>query len=79
MGGAIAAITLVGVGGGWYVFACWRWPFVPCPRCSGTGKRPAWWGKAFRVCRRCRGSARRLRIGRRVFNRLRVLRDESRP
>lgn len=62
-----------------YVLACWWWPFVSCKRCDGTGKRRSWWGGSFRLCRRCKGTARRLRTGRRVFNRLRVLRDEGRP
>jgi hypothetical protein len=77
-GGILFAIAVALVVAG-YAAACWRWPFIACPRCKGTGKRPSWWGGSFRDCRRCKGSARRLRTGRRVFNRLRVLRDESRP
>lgn len=77
-GGVLLAIAAAAAAA-CYVLACWWWPFVKCPRCKGTGRRPSWWGGAFRDCGRCKGKARRLRTGRRVFNRLRVLRDESRP
>lgn len=71
---AMAAAVALGL----YALACWRWPFVPCKRCDGTGKRRSWWGNAFRLCRRCKGTARRLRTGRLVLRWLRILRDETR-
>lgn len=61
-----------------YAIACKVWPFASCRRCTGTGKRRSPTGKAFRSCRRCKGTGKRLRTGRRVFNWLRVLRDEGR-
>jgi hypothetical protein len=75
-GGILLAITVALVVAG-YAAVCWRWPFVPCPRSQGTGKRRSWWGGSFRDCRRCDGTARRLRTGQRVFTWLRVLRDEE--
>jgi hypothetical protein len=47
------------------------------PALPGNGQAGSWWGGSFRDCRRCDGKARRLRIGRRMFNWLRVLRNEE--
>jgi hypothetical protein len=73
----LAVCGLVWVAG--YAIACWVWPFTPCKHCRGSGRKRSPLGRAFRDCRRCKGTARRLRTGRRVFNRLRLLRDEGRP
>ncbi|MFV2083049.1 hypothetical protein [Micromonospora sp. LOL_021] len=60
--------TLVTFG---YLITCAIWPFGPCRRCHGTGKRRAPYGKAFRLCHRCDGTGRRIRIGRHVWNEIR--------
>jgi hypothetical protein len=55
-----------------YTLACWLYPFIPCRRCSGSGRRRAvFGGRTFGLCRRCDGSGRQLRPGRRVINYLR--------
>lgn len=76
-GGLLCAMTVLGPAA-LYVFACWRWPFAKCPKCEGKGRRDSPTGRAFRICKRCKGTGRRIRTGRRVFNWLRLLRDESR-
>ena len=60
-----------------YGVGCWFWPFGPCRRCKGTGKRRSPFSRAFGLCRRCHGDGRRLRIGRRVINSLRELHDKG--
>jgi hypothetical protein len=76
-----------------YALACWTKPFTHCHRCAGTGDSPRRLidrlrygprpkpraARARPTCPRCRGTGLRLRIGRRVYNRLsRVRRDASR-
>ncbi|GIL29943.1 hypothetical protein NUM_51970 [Actinocatenispora comari] len=51
-----------------YAVACWVWPFVACPRCTGSGTHRSPSGRAWRDCRRCSGTGRRLRLGRRAAN-----------
>jgi hypothetical protein len=46
------------------------WPFGACWRCGGDGRLRSPSGKAWRRCKRCKGGGARLRIGRRVLNRL---------
>ena len=53
--------------GGYYV-ECAVWPFGPCQRCKGQGRRVSPAGKHFGFCRRCGGSGKGLRVGRRVWN-----------
>lgn len=77
MGAGLVLAALVFAAVAAYVSACRRWPYVPCGRCEGTGKRRSWWGGAFRLCRRCGGTARQVRPGRRVLNWLHVLRDDQ--
>ena len=60
-----------------YGFGCWLWPFGACTRCRGSGKRRSPFGRAFGDCRRCDGSGKSLRIGRRIVNSLRELRDKG--
>jgi hypothetical protein len=65
----LAILTVVTLG---YLLACWLYPFGPCRRCGGSGKRRSpFGGRSFGLCRRCDGSGRRLRIGRHVLNYLR--------
>jgi hypothetical protein len=61
-----------------YAFACWVWPFKPCPRCHGSGKRRSPAGRAFRLCRRCEGTGRRLRVGRWLYNHFHRIRRDAR-
>lgn len=51
-----------------YAAACAFWPYAPCPRCAGTGKRKSPSGRYWRDCKRCKASGKRLRLGRRIFN-----------
>lgn len=63
---------------GWYAFLCWRFPWGRCRKCKGAGRfyqdrkpnpqhpmREFW-----RNCPRCGGTARRVRLGRRVMEKL---------
>ncbi|GAA2599067.1 hypothetical protein GCM10010399_32240 [Dactylosporangium fulvum] len=61
-----------------YAFACWVWPFKPCGRCDGTGKRRSPTGRAFRLCPRCDGTGRRLRAGRWIYNQFNNTRQAGR-
>jgi hypothetical protein len=74
-----------------YGLACWLKPFTHCHRCQGTGtssrrladrlryRRPPRTraARARPDCPRCRGTGLRLRIGRRVTNRLRRARRDA--
>jgi hypothetical protein len=65
---------------GWtayYLSSCVFWPYTSCGRCKGTARHTAWWGGGFRQCGRCDGTGRRLRIGRRVWNRIHSLRKDA--
>lgn len=50
----------------WRLLLVWRFPYTPCHRCEGTGKKRS--GKYFRPCRRCDGTGRKIRLGRRVWD-----------
>lgn len=76
-----ALCVLVGVA--YYAFLCWRFPYGRCRKCKGAGRfmqggkpnpehpmREFW-----RNCRRCGGVGRRVRLGRRVLEKL-VTREE---
>jgi hypothetical protein len=67
-----AAVTLG------YAVACWVWPFRPCRRCGGVGKRRSPSGRAFRYCPRCKGTGARLRAGRWLYNAITRLHREAR-
>ncbi|GLY26827.1 hypothetical protein [Kineosporia sp. NBRC 101731] len=61
-----------------YLLTCVFWPFGNCRRCSGSGKRLAWFGgKGFRDCPRCTGTGRRLRTGRLIWNFYRRLHGDA--
>ena len=60
-----------------YAVACWIWPFKPCRRCDGNGKRRSPSGRAWRDCPRCRGGGGRLRAGRRIYNYLARTRKDA--
>lgn len=61
-----------------YIVACAAWPFKHCRRCGGTGKLASPTGRAVRLCPRCRHTGLRLRAGRRLWNHLRRLHNDSR-
>lgn len=52
-----------------YLLACAVWPYRLCRRCHGTSRLVTRRGRA-RYCPRCRGTGLRLRLGRRVYNRV---------
>ena len=72
--GLILTLTAVTLG---YIMVCWIWPFKPCRRCSGTGRRRSPTGRAVRLCRPCRGTGRRLRAGRWIHNQISHARREA--
>ena len=75
---SLLCLTLVIVTVG-YLLTCAAWPFGPCRRCSGTGRRRAPLGRYFRLCHRCDGTGRRIRLGRHLWNYLaRIHREGSR-
>lgn len=57
----------------YYVASCWRSPFRPCGRCSGSGQGATVLMRRPKSCGSCRGKGTRLRFGRRVHNRWMVL------
>jgi len=59
-----------------YVLLCAVWPFRPCSRCAGTGKRRGPVG-GIRRCPTCRATGLRIRAGRHLWNYLRRTRDEG--
>ncbi len=67
---ALLFLIMVGVTAG-YLLVCWLYPFRDCPRCRGTGKRRAPFGRTFALCSRCHGDRRQLRPGRHLLNYLR--------
>lgn len=72
-------LILIGLGllcVGVYAFHCWFRPFTNCNKCEGSGKHRSASGKTWRKCRRCKGSGTRIRTGRKVFNKLRVISEE---
>ena len=74
MSPTLAAVGLVLLLAVVYVIECIVWPFAKCPRCHGSGKRGRKDGKVFRLCRRCKTTGRRLRVGRRLWNYVSVVR-----
>lgn len=75
--GLFYAVVVTVVLAGLYVLECWWWPYGKCGKCEGTGKRWSPDGKHFRDCPRCDGRGRRIRIGRRIWNFLRIKTDDS--
>lgn len=56
-----------------YAVSCAVWPFARCWVCDGRGHHsPRGNARISRPCRWCKAAGRRLRIGRRVWNRVRV-------
>lgn len=70
-----AALALV-VAAPAYAVACVLWPFTACSRCGGSGRRRSPSGKNYGRCRKCKGKGERIRLGRRVMNRLGVAKDK---
>ena len=61
-----------------YALSCLFWPFGACRWCHGAGKHKSPAGRSYRVCRWCDATGLRLRLGRRVFNAVRRLRNRAR-
>jgi hypothetical protein len=53
-----------------YLKICAHWPYLPCRTCNGTAKRPNLFGQGFRLCGTCDATGRRVRLGRRLYERL---------
>lgn len=62
---AFAAVAATGYG-----LSCWWFPFRRCWCCKGRGVHRRDDGQVMRPCRWCTNTGRRLRLGRRLFNRL---------
>jgi hypothetical protein len=61
-----AAITLVLAAALVYAFRLWAQPFGPCWWCRADGRNAAGY------CNACHGSGRRVRLGRRLTDRIRA-------
>ena len=66
----MTAVLLIALG----AFACWAisvylYPFRPCGRCGGTGRKKGSTRRRFDLCRRCAGTGRVQRIGSRTAHR----------
>jgi hypothetical protein len=70
---AVLAVLVWGAG---YWVASMLWPFTACRKCKGSGKRRSPSGKNHGRCRRCKGKGERLRLGRRVINKIGVTKDK---
>jgi hypothetical protein len=70
----LAAFTVLAV----YVAQCVFWPFGRCWMCKGSGR---WYKnekrKNFRDCWWCKGAGRRLRIVRRIYNRMHTVKKKA--
>jgi len=66
----MTGVLLIALG----AFACWAisvyvYPFRPCGRCGGTGRKKGSTRRRFDLCRRCSGTGRVQRIGSRTAHR----------
>lgn len=60
-------IILLAIGG--YTGSRYLWPFRPCMRCGGSGRRKGSNRKRFGECRRCKATGRLRRIGAKTVHR----------
>ncbi|MDO3687357.1 hypothetical protein [Micromonospora sp. C28ISP2-4] len=67
---ALASLTIVGYAA-FYLIKCYAVPFGPCRRCNGAGERRGLILRLKRECHRCAGTGKRVRVGRRVIERVR--------
>lgn len=70
-----AVLAVIPLAAGYWV-ASILWPFTGCRRCKGSGKRRSPSGRNYGRCRRCKGKGERLRLGRKVINKLGVAKDK---
>lgn len=61
----------------YYLTSCWWFPLVNCWCCHGSGRHSSKSGKFFRRCWICRGVGNRFRLGRKIWNHFRGLRDNA--
>ncbi|MGW0501795.1 hypothetical protein [Micromonospora sp. NPDC003241] len=67
---ALASLIIPGYAA-YYLIKCYALPFGPCRRCKGKGERR---GRIIRLkheCHRCGGTGKRVRVGRRIIERVR--------
>jgi hypothetical protein len=62
-------VLLVLIGAGLYVVSLWLFPFRPCARCGGSGRRRGSNRKRYGECRRCKGTGRKRRLGAKTIHR----------
>ncbi|MGK5555851.1 hypothetical protein ACSNOI_29960 [Actinomadura kijaniata] len=53
-----------------YLIHCVIWPYRACRKCGGAGRFRSPSGRAWRYCNRCTGRGAQLRIGRRIWTRI---------
>lgn len=64
-------LLLAAVGAAGYAVSCIVWPYTACGMCNGTRKLRSPSRRAWRPCGRCGGEGKVVRLGRRVYERLR--------
>ncbi|WP_246835432.1 hypothetical protein, partial [Micromonospora sp. MH33] len=64
------SLTILGYAA-FYLIKCYAVPFGPCRRCKGKGERRGLILRLKRECSRCGGTGKRVRVGRRVIERVR--------
>lgn len=67
---ALASLLILGYAA-YYLIKCYAVPFGPCRRCKGKGERRGRILRLTRECHRCAGTGKRVRVGRRVIERVR--------
>ena len=66
----LGSLTVLGYAA-YYALVCAALPFGPCRRCNGHATLSSALSRtSFRSCPRCGGTGRRVRVGRRVYERL---------
>ncbi|MFF0152630.1 hypothetical protein [Micromonospora sp. NPDC005203] len=68
---ALASLIILGYAA-FYLIKCYAVPFGPCRRCKGAGERRGRIIRLKRECPRCAGTGKRVRVGRRVIERIRT-------
>lgn len=59
--GAVVGIAIVAAVA-LYLYRAWRYPYIACPTCKGSGENVSPSGKHHGDCRRCQGTGRKIRL-----------------